>query len=143
MEAYEQAMAQHPEDVVTKTGYAEVLKALNRLPEALEAYEQAMAQHPENVVTKNGASCVLAALGLWERALMLLLKIATRDAGGLDSVPHPWDDSPAVARWTEPPKYSSMGLCIILDQRAASISAPHSRSPALRKREYERAAETS
>ena len=32
MEAYEQAMAQHPEDVVAKNGYAEVLKALNRLP---------------------------------------------------------------------------------------------------------------
>ena len=26
-------MAQHPENVVAKNGYAEVLKALNRLPE--------------------------------------------------------------------------------------------------------------
>ena len=55
-------MAQHPEDVVTKNGYAEVLKALNRLPEALEAYEQAMAQHPEDVVAKTGYAEVLKAL---------------------------------------------------------------------------------
>jgi tetratricopeptide (TPR) repeat protein len=62
-------MTQHPEDVVAKTGYAEVLKALNRLPEALTAYEQAMTQHPENVVAKNGYAEVLKALNRLPEAL--------------------------------------------------------------------------
>ncbi|MBW2621721.1 MAG: tetratricopeptide repeat protein, partial [Deltaproteobacteria bacterium] len=62
LEAYETIMGGHPESVVTKTGRAEVLKALNRLPESLEAYETIMEGHPGDVVAKTGRAEVLKAL---------------------------------------------------------------------------------
>jgi len=46
-----------------------VLKALNRLPEALAAYEETIAAHPESVVAKNGRADVLKALNRLPEAL--------------------------------------------------------------------------
>ena len=62
-------MKDHPEDVFAKTGYAEVLKAQHRLPQALEAYDAAMKDHPEDVVPKNGYAEVLKALNKLPEAL--------------------------------------------------------------------------
>jgi tetratricopeptide (TPR) repeat protein len=49
-------------DVVAKNGRAEVLKALNRLPDALAAYDAIISEHPESVAAKNGRAEVLKAL---------------------------------------------------------------------------------
>ncbi|TVS19765.1 MAG: tetratricopeptide repeat protein, partial [Planctomycetaceae bacterium] len=67
--AYERASVAHPESVVTKTGRAEVLKAMGRYDEALKAYEQAGAAHPDDVVTKTGRAEVLKAMGRYDEAL--------------------------------------------------------------------------
>ena len=58
--------------VVAKAGRAEVLKALNRLPEALDAFDQIISQHPEDVVAKNGRAVVLAYTGRYDEALSSL-----------------------------------------------------------------------
>jgi tetratricopeptide (TPR) repeat protein len=62
-------MTAHPEDVVAKTGRAETLRALGRLPEALTAYDDAIVAHPENVVAKTGRAETLRALGRLPEAL--------------------------------------------------------------------------
>ena len=63
--------------MVAKNGYAEVLKAMNRLPEALAAYDEARREHPESVVAKNGQACVLAALRRYGEALEALPELET------------------------------------------------------------------
>ena len=67
--AYDVAIAAHPEDVVAKTGRAEVLRDLNRLPEALAAYDAIITAHPEDVVAKNGRAEVLRDLNRLPEAL--------------------------------------------------------------------------
>jgi tetratricopeptide (TPR) repeat protein len=69
LSAYEEVSREHPQDVFAKTGRAEVLKAMGKLPEALTAYEEVMRDHPQNVVAKNGRACVLVEMGRWEEAL--------------------------------------------------------------------------
>jgi len=70
LDAYELIIAQHPENVVAKTGRAEVLKVMGRLDESLMAYEQIIAQQPENVVAKTGRAEVLKAMGRLDESLV-------------------------------------------------------------------------
>jgi predicted Zn-dependent protease len=67
--AYDSIIADHPQDVIAKTGRADVLKALGRLDEALAAYDSVIADHPQNVVAKTGRAEVLKALGKLDDAL--------------------------------------------------------------------------
>jgi tetratricopeptide (TPR) repeat protein len=69
LDAYDSAIAEHPENVFAKTGKAETLRAMGRLQEALDAYDSAIAEHPENVVTKNGRAETLRAMGRLQEAL--------------------------------------------------------------------------
>ncbi len=69
LEAYEEAVRLHPNDVVPKTGRAEVLKAMGRLDEALDAYNEVTHLHPNDVVPKNGRAEVLKAMGRLDEAL--------------------------------------------------------------------------
>ncbi|QJE72248.1 tetratricopeptide repeat protein [Aerophototrophica crusticola] len=67
--AYEDAVAQFPNDVVPRNGRAEALKAMGRLGEALAAYEDAVAQFPNDVVARNGRAEALKAMGRLGEAL--------------------------------------------------------------------------
>jgi tetratricopeptide (TPR) repeat protein len=67
--AFNEVIAQHPEDVVAKNGRAEVLKAKGQLDEALAAYDGIIAAHPEDVIAKNGRAEVLKAKGQLDDAL--------------------------------------------------------------------------
>jgi Flp pilus assembly protein TadD len=72
LRSYEEVVRDHPENVVTKTGHAEVLKAMGRFDEALRAYEEVVREHPEDVVAKTGRAGILAALGKSREALRAL-----------------------------------------------------------------------
>ena len=61
--------AAHGEDVVARTGRAEVLKSLGRLDEALTDYTATVRDFPENVVARNGRAEVLKSLGRLDEAL--------------------------------------------------------------------------
>lgn len=67
--AFDEVIAQYPEDVFAKNGRAEVLKAQGRLPEALLAFDKVIAQHPEDVVAKTGRAEVLKVQGRLNDAL--------------------------------------------------------------------------
>jgi tetratricopeptide (TPR) repeat protein len=69
LEAYETIINERPEEVIARTGRAEVLKALGRLDEALESYETIINDRPENIVAKSGRAEVLKALGRLDEAL--------------------------------------------------------------------------
>ena len=56
-------------DVVAKNGRAEVLKALNRLPDALAAYDAIISEYPEDIFAKSGRAEVLKALNRLSDAL--------------------------------------------------------------------------
>lgn len=66
--AYDQAVEYRP-SVEARAGRAEVLKAQNRLVEALSAYEEVIADFPENMVARNGRAVVLALLERWDESL--------------------------------------------------------------------------
>jgi tetratricopeptide (TPR) repeat protein len=66
--AYERALT-YVNDPQVQNGRAEVLKAQNRLPEALAAYEAVVADFPENVVARNGRADVLKAQNRLPEAL--------------------------------------------------------------------------
>lgn len=68
LKAYEQAES-FGKFVVAKTGRAETLRAMGRLPEALAAYDSIVAEHPEDVVAKNGRAETLKALRHFDEAL--------------------------------------------------------------------------
>jgi tetratricopeptide (TPR) repeat protein len=68
LEAYDRALT-YVNAPHARTGRAEVLKAQNRLPEALAAYEVVIAEFPENVVARNGRAEVLKALNRLPEAL--------------------------------------------------------------------------
>lgn len=68
LEAYQQAET-YGEHLFSKTGRAEVLKALGRLDEALGAYDDVIAEHREDVVARNGRASVLATMGRYQEAL--------------------------------------------------------------------------
>ncbi len=55
------AYKRFPENVVARTGLAEVLKAAERYPEAEEVYRQTIERFPENVVARTGLAEVLKA----------------------------------------------------------------------------------
>ncbi len=57
------AWKRFPENVVVRTGLAEVLKADGRLTEAEATYRQTIERFPENVVARNGLAEVLKAAG--------------------------------------------------------------------------------
>ena len=67
--AYDAIIEEHPEDIVARSGRAEVLKKLNRLDEALAAYDAVIEAHPESVFAKNGRAEVLKALNRLDEAL--------------------------------------------------------------------------
>ena len=66
--AYQQA-ENYGNDIIGQNGRAGVLKAMNRLPEALDAYDIVIAEHSENVVAKNGRAGVLKAMNRLSEAL--------------------------------------------------------------------------
>jgi len=68
LETYERSMGLG-EDVVAMCGRAEVLKAQNKLDQALAAYEEVMASHPNAVVAKTGRAEVLKAQNKLDQAL--------------------------------------------------------------------------
>jgi tetratricopeptide (TPR) repeat protein len=70
--AFDEVIREHPENVVAKTGRAEVLKAQGQLPAALTAFDEVIREHPEDVVARNGRSCILTALGRYDEALEFL-----------------------------------------------------------------------
>ena len=70
--AFDEVIAQHPEDVVAKSSRAEVLKAQGLFIESLAAYDEIMVRYSNNEVARNGRSCVLAAMGRFEEALASL-----------------------------------------------------------------------
>src|SRR5205814_863879 len=76
--AFDEVIAQHPENAVAKTGRAEVLKAQGRLDDALAAFDAAIAQHPENAVAKTGRAEVLKAQGRLVESLDAYNEIRTR-----------------------------------------------------------------
>gem|GEM_PF-5542689 len=65
----ELAIAANSADVVARNGYAETLRALGRLDEALAVYEQTRRDVPGNVVARNGYAETLRALGRLDEAL--------------------------------------------------------------------------
>jgi tetratricopeptide (TPR) repeat protein len=69
LEAYNSVIADFSENVVARTGRAEVLKAMGRLGEALEAYDSVIADFSENVVARTGRAEVLKAMGRLGEAL--------------------------------------------------------------------------
>lgn len=69
LSAYDEVIAQYPDDVVAKNGRAEVLKSLGRLDEALSAYDDVITQHPEDTVAKAGRAEALKSLGRLNEAL--------------------------------------------------------------------------
>ncbi|VFM96019.1 MAG: Tetratricopeptide repeat-containing protein [Candidatus Kentron sp. G] len=71
LQAYREtaAFGNYEDNVVAKTGRAEVLKAMGHFDEALNAYQDVMAGHPENVVAKTGRAEVLKAMGRLDEAL--------------------------------------------------------------------------
>ena len=78
LDAYDEILKTHPEDVVARNGRAEVLKALYRLPEALDAYDEILKAHPENVVARTGRAEVLCLLGRQGEALIIYDEVLGR-----------------------------------------------------------------
>jgi len=68
-------LSKEPGDVGGENGMAEVLKAQNRLGQALELYKKIIAEHPEDVVAKTGMAEVLKAQNQLGPALELYKKI--------------------------------------------------------------------
>ncbi|HEX8190555.1 MAG TPA: tetratricopeptide repeat protein [Pyrinomonadaceae bacterium] len=68
LRAYEQAES-FGAGAVAKSGRAETLRALNRLPEALAAYDAVVSEHPGDVVAKRGRAEALKASGRLDDAL--------------------------------------------------------------------------
>jgi len=69
LQAYDHAVRDFPQNVVARTGRAEVLKEQGRLEEALQAYDHAVRGFPQDVVARNGRAEVLKELGRLEEAL--------------------------------------------------------------------------
>jgi len=68
-------MIEHPENVVAKTGYAEILKAKGEFDRSLQVYQQIMIEHPENVVARNGYAEILKAKGQLNEAVEIYQQI--------------------------------------------------------------------
>ena len=62
------AWKRFPENVVARTGLAEVLKAAERYPEATEVYRQTIERFPENVVARGGLADTLHRACRWDDA---------------------------------------------------------------------------
>lgn len=69
LDAYDQAIMEHPGNVMAYNGRAETLKEMGRLSEALDAYDQAIMEYPNNAVAKIGRAEVLRQMGRQEDAL--------------------------------------------------------------------------
>jgi tetratricopeptide (TPR) repeat protein len=67
--AYDEAIADFPQDVFARSGRAEVLRSMNRPEEALVAYDEAVAHFPQDVVARNGRAEVLRSMNRLEEAL--------------------------------------------------------------------------
>jgi tetratricopeptide (TPR) repeat protein len=78
LEAYNQALL-YTKDVEAKAGRAEVLKAQNRLDEALSAYELVIAEFPENAAARNGRVEVLKAQNRLDEALSVYERLVERE----------------------------------------------------------------
>ena len=70
LQAYNEVIADFPNDVVARNGRAEVLKAQGELTAALQAYNEVIADFPNDVVAKYARTCVLTELGRYEEALV-------------------------------------------------------------------------
>ncbi|NVL91378.1 MAG: tetratricopeptide repeat protein, partial [Desulfobacterales bacterium] len=80
--AYDKVIAEHPYDIVAKNGRAEVLKALNRLDEALDAYDKIIDEYSYEIIPKAGRAEVLKTLNRLDEALDAYDKIIAE---------HPYD----------------------------------------------------
>ncbi len=81
-QAYDQA-AIYGEDVVVKSGRAEVLKVQGKLSEALAAYEVVIDEYPDEVVAKSGRAEILKAQGRYNDALIAYEEIITEYPGSV------------------------------------------------------------
>ncbi len=69
LEAYAQATATYPGQVIAWIGRAEVLREMGRFDEALHAYEIAVLEFPEEIAPRCGRAAVLTDLGRLDEAL--------------------------------------------------------------------------
>jgi tetratricopeptide (TPR) repeat protein len=68
--AYEETAARFPNNVVVRTGRAEVLKEMGRLDHALAAYEETAARFPSNMFARTGRAEVLKEMDRLDAALV-------------------------------------------------------------------------
>jgi tetratricopeptide (TPR) repeat protein len=66
---YEATVHEFPNDVVARSGRAEVLKGMGRLEEALQEYEATVREFPHDVFARTGRAEVLKGMGRLEEAL--------------------------------------------------------------------------
>ncbi len=62
-------------EVVSKRGYAEVLKAQGKFDESLQIYEEVMKSNPEDIMSKTGYAEVLKAQGKFDESLQIYEEI--------------------------------------------------------------------